>query len=106
MYTDVALLIHVGYSLWTKGAEDGNHHLHCLLHAVYLSGSDPQPPHFWEEPDASCQSTKNWIINMTFALWILIKGFSALALLVLRAKKFFDEGSGDLHVECVAITLV
>lgn len=82
------LLLHFEH----KGAENGNHHRNCLLHAVYLSGSDPKSPHFGEEPDASCQSTKNWIINMTFVLWILIKGFSALALLVLRAKKFFDEG--------------
>lgn len=86
-----------------KGAEGGNHHPHWF--AVYLSSPDPKSLHFWDQLNASCHSTKNWIINVTSVLWILIKGFSALALLVLRAREFFVERRDDLPVECVAITL-
>lgn len=69
-----------------KGAEGGNHCPHWLLHAVYLSSLNPKSLHVWDKPNTSCHSTENWIINMTSVLWILMKGFSAMALLVLRAR--------------------
>lgn len=92
----VTVLLDVTDTYWfkQKGAESGNHCPHWLLHAIYLSSLDPKSLHVWDKPNTSCLSTKNWIINVISVLWILMKGFSALALLVLRAREFFVERRG------------